>query len=66
MIHTLNEDTDLLAPAQPEELKQTTTTLDKIQLLLIEYLKETGVGLDYATAKSKDMINAIILYNKNS
>ena len=66
MIHKLTEEANILAPEQPEAVKQTTSTLDKIQLLLIEYMKEKGFGLEYATEKSKEIVNVIILYNQNS
>ena len=66
MIMKLTEEANILAPEQPEAVKQTTSPIDKIQLLLIEYLTEKGLSLDYATEKSKEMINAIILYNQNS
>ena len=65
MIHKLDEE---LLPAQPETQIQTTSQLDKIQLLTIEYLREKGLGLDYATEKSKEIVNGIVnlFHNQNS
>jgi hypothetical protein len=60
MLYRLDEQADTLLPAQPETQIQTTSLLDKIQLLTIEYITGKGLGLDYATEKSKEIVNGIV------